>query len=236
MKYSTNADIICPSFSFRKLFPYKLIFIFVILFSSVTLSSKEISKGKVMLKSLILPGWGELSIGNKSGYAFLATEFMFWSTKLYFDQESDLRDRESYNHAVEFGHIERNNYDEQFYSDMTRYISSDKYNQDVVYARALLLYPDDREKRDQFIEDNSYDQQHYWNWDSKTRQGEFRKLRNEKLDYSELSKVMIGTLVANRVFSVINSLRISSKLNRMQLSMDYDKKLTPYLKVSVALD
>ena len=82
----------------------KAIIIVSLLLSVTFLFGKEISVRKSLFKSLILPGWGELSAGNKSGYGFIATEVALWSIKFYFANEQDLVRTQSEEHAERYAH------------------------------------------------------------------------------------------------------------------------------------
>jgi len=200
------------------------------------LFGKEISVRKSLFKSLILPGWGELSAGNKSGYGFIATEVALWSIKFYFANEQDLVRTQSEEHAERYAHLNKGDYSDDFYRNMTRFKSSGfeagGYNENIMMQAQNIS---DEEVRRKFLEKNLYGEEQYWNWDDNTRQGQFRKLRNNITDYSELTKAMTGTLIANHILSAINAARISYRAKKLDVKMSFNTKMKPYFMFSCGL-
>lgn len=214
-------------------FKRKVIFIILLLSISAVVIAQDINIRKHMLRSALIPGWGEISAGNKSGYAFLASEVILLSSRFYFVIEADLKAKASYNFAVKYAHIdpELDLSDDQYYH-MTRYTSSDfntgGYNANIVEI-AKSLYPDDLQAQTQYIEENSYSDDEYWDWDDEFKQKEYSILRKRITQYGDYVKAITGVIIANHIFSAINAFRVGSRLKNVNAQVELNSNLGPML-------
>lgn len=215
-------------------FKYKVLFIFIVIFIfTPILAQSEASKINIV-KSLIVPGWGELSLGNKSGYIFIASEAFLWLSNLYYHSESDLKLEESYQYALKYAHINPGNYGTDYYRDLSKYMSygfeTGGHNQEIV-SEAQDLFPDNPAAQQDYIQDNIYTEEYYWNWDNKNHRGKYREIRNKSLDYSEIAKSLGGAILANHLLSGLNAFRIIKKRNKLDLSMSLNNKMKPNFNI-----
>jgi len=213
----------------------KLLFIILMICIAGVSSADEINIRKHMLRSALVPGWGELSAGNKSGLAFLASEIILISSRFYFVFEADLKAKASYNFAVKYAHIdpELDLTDDQYY-DMTRYLSSGYntggYNANIVEV-AKSLYPDDLQAQTQYIQENAYNDLEYWNWDDEARQKDYSILRKRITQYGDYVKAITGAIIANHIFSAINSFRVGSHIKKLNAQVQFSKSMEPMLTI-----
>lgn len=98
----------------------KLMLIILILLCSIVIQAKVFTINP-FLKSALVPGWGQLSIGNNYGYAMLASEALFWSGYIYNNNEQKLKNKSSYDYAVKYSHINPGNYSAQYYRDLSKF-------------------------------------------------------------------------------------------------------------------
>ena len=184
-----------------------------------------------MLKSAIFPGWGELSVGHKSGYTLIAAEIILWSAKYYYLEESDFKETASFKYAIKYAHIDPSkDYDESYFGHLKKYTSSGYeaggYNAHIL-AEAEKI--EDPVAREEYIQNNIYSDEYYWNWDNKDKKKQYGVLRKRILQYSDYVQVFTGVIIANHIFSAIHSMRISSKLKRLESKVGFDKDLNPGL-------
>ena len=209
----------------------KSILILLLLFITILLSAEDVNIRKNMFRSVLVPGWGELSAGNKSGYIFLASEILLLSSRFYFVEEADLKAKASYNFAVKYAHIDPDLdlADEQYYH-MTRYLSSDfetgGYNANIVEI-AKALYPDDLQAQTQYIEENAYSDDEYWGWDDKFKQKDYSILRKRITQYGDYVKAITGAVIANHIFSALYAFRASSRLKNLNAHVLLDSNMNP---------
>ncbi|MCD4796032.1 MAG: hypothetical protein K8R49_02535 [Candidatus Cloacimonetes bacterium] len=213
-------------------FTFKLILLIVIAFVCTSLLAEEINPRINILKSAVIPGWGELSSKNSSGYIFLATELMFWSSHFYFIQEAELKDKASYNYAVKYAHIEPGDYSDQYFYHLTRYenygFETGGYNAHIVET-AKNKYPDDPVAQTEYINANIYSDDFFWEWDNDDRKHDYSILRKRITQYNDYAKAFTGAIIANHIISMINSARISSKLKRLNAGVQFDSNMNPMI-------
>ena len=140
-------------------------------------------KGKDFLKSMLLPGLGEVTSGHKSGYVSIASEVLIWSSRWYIYNEQDLKDEQSYVLALKSAHINRDiKFNEDYISKLKNYMSSGfepgGYNEEILH-KAIILYPNDKEKQDEYLNQNMIPDNLSWQWDSKEDKHDFGIMRKE---------------------------------------------------------
>ncbi|MDD4309417.1 MAG: hypothetical protein PHO32_03480 [Candidatus Cloacimonetes bacterium] len=189
---------------------------FLLIFSVLTICTlaHATSKGKMFVRSLVVPGYSQVASGNNYGYLMMASEISIIGGMLYVDKESKLLLDESYEYAIKFAHVNPGNYDSQFYYNLSRFESSgfdaNGYNAKV-RKEAMELFPYDPIAQQSYIDDNSYGDDRYWNWDDPTNRSSFNKMRNKSQDYESYAKVAIGVLILNHLVSGIDILRYSEE-------------------------
>ena len=212
-------------------FNRKLILILIILSLFSLMIAKEINTRAYMLRSAIIPGWGELAAGNKTGLVFLASEVLLLSTRFYFIEEADLKAKASYNFAVKYAHIDPDlDLSDEYYYHMSRYMNSGfntgGYNAHIVEI-AKARYPDDPEAQTQYIEENSYSDDEYWGWDNEDKQNDYSILRKRITQYGDYAKAITGAVIANHIISALNAFRVSSHLKNLNAQVQFDSNMNP---------
>lgn len=193
--------------------------------------AKEINTKTYMLRSALIPGWGELAADNKSGFIFLASEVLLLSSYFYYIEEADLKEKASFNYAVKYAHVDPNiDLTDEYYYHMSRYMSSDfdagGYNAYIVEI-AKARYPDDPEAQTQYIEENSYSDDEYWGWDDEDKQNNYSILRKRITQYGDYAKALTGAVIANHIISALNAFRISSHLKNLNAQVQFDSNMNP---------
>ncbi|MCD4828559.1 MAG: hypothetical protein K8R90_03905 [Candidatus Cloacimonetes bacterium] len=186
----------------------------------------------VLLRSLVIPGWGELSMGDPSGYVFLTTEVMLWAGRYYFTNESDITESAAHDFAVQWSGIRPGNYDEDYWLDLVRYDSSGYdaggYNESVL-RDALSRYPDDPEAQQAYIDEHAYSDMYAWDWVDREHRARFSSMRSDASQYSDYAKTVTGIIVANHLLSVLNTLRSARSRQRLEVGVQMQTDGTPCL-------
>jgi len=187
----------------------------------VTLLSAQ-SKGGLFLRSILIPGWGQIASGRNYGYAMLASEVTLISSLLYLDAEEDLKRDEAYHYALKFAHIEPGSHSEDYFRDLSKYNSSGfeagGYN-DMVRRDAIRLYPNQPDLQQQYIDANIYGEDLSWNWDNPANRTEYVSYRKKANELKDYAKVATGVLVFNHLISGIDVFRFSRKRVKAQAYM-----------------
>jgi len=190
-------------------------------------------------KSLLVPGWSQVSAGRNYGYAMLSSEVTILGSMFYLHTESSVLKQDSYEYAIKFAHLNPGSYDNEFYNNLARYGSSgyedaDGYNAFVVKT-AQQLYPYDPEQQQVYIDEHSYGDDHYWDWDSPADRSQFNKLRNRSQDFKDYALVAGGVLILNHLISAVDVMRLNAEHRRSHFSLGMKEK-TPLLVLSVELN
>lgn len=196
-------------------------------------NEEQINPLNSFLKSALIPGWGEISMGSNAGYVFFTLEFILWAGRLYFQEEVNLHEQEAYLYALQHANIKPADYDDDYLHKLTRYNSSGfgpgGYNE-YIFKQAHNLYPEDEDLRNDYILNNAIlDEELFWSWEDRDKRRIY-SIKRKNADHSrDYVKFVTGTIVANHLISAINSLRISNQLNRqrVEFSIDISKSMLP---------
>lgn len=189
-----------------------------------------------VLKSALIPGWGEVSNGSKSGFVFLASEAILWASRFYALDQKELSERKAYSYAIEYGHINPvNDYEEEYFDALKKYDNSGfepgGYNYDIV-QQATNLFPGDPNSQTEYVQLHAISDEFRWDWDSYEDRKYYAGRRTDILDYSDTVKAVSGVIIANHLISVINSARINAKSKRLRTEVTLDSKFNPGIQLS----
>lgn len=194
------------------------ILVVIFLFSAMCLHAAPSRKAKSFLKSIIVPGWGELSNGDKAGYVHLAAEVLLFSTKYYYQKQADIATTNAEDYALKYSGIQSMDISEQHKIDLGKYDSSgygtNGYNSFVLQGMNYN-YPNlsDQEKID-YLAENTYSDELGWNWDSGAHRAKYRVYRKDNQDFSDKAKVMTSAIVLNHLASGIHSMISTARYNK----------------------
>ena len=158
-------------------------------------------------KSLLFPGWGELSLNqNSRGQKLMAADIILWLTvfngkNLSKNYESDYRAFASEHAGVNWSHT-----DYLFAVDIGYYKDLNHYNSAKARQRSLELETDlngglIREYGHAIYPENGdFD----WQWDSDSNRKSYKDIRISSANWDKYANFAIAGLLVNRVISVID--------------------------------
>jgi len=158
-------------------------------------------------KSLLFPGWGELSLNqNSRGQKLMAADIILWLTvfngkNLSKNYESDYRAFASEHAGVNWSHT-----DYLFAVDIGYYEDLNDYNSAKARQRSLELETDlngglIREYGHAIYPENGdFD----WQWDSDSNRKSYKDMRISSANWDKYANFAIAGLLVNRVISVID--------------------------------
>ena len=168
-----------------------------------------------VFKSLVLPGWGEYSLGNQiRGRIFVLSETMLLLAILGSYSVSKRQDTEFKAYAAEHAGISPVGKDRQFWVDIGNYSSLLAFNEEHLRWRDFnALYEDN----DTWT----------WSWDSNDNRERFENMRIASDSWMLRSSFFIGGVVLNHIVSAIDALYLSkiSNIKETVVFANYD----PYL-------
>jgi hypothetical protein len=161
------------------------------------------SVGLATLYSLLVPGMGELYVGEfgSSGKYFLGAEGALWLTYGVFDvYGNSLRD-DSRAFAVTHAGADISGKDDQYYVDLGNFVSTAAYNEKKLRDREV---------------DKLYDPAagYTWQWDSDASRATFRDRRVASDNMYNNRKFIVAAVLINHVASAINAARAAIAHNR----------------------
>jgi hypothetical protein len=211
-------------------------FSLILIILSCSLLPAEVNIRSAVVKSALVPGWGELSLNNKTGYAFLTAEIALWAINFYYNQEIDIKDKASRNYAIKYAGVDPTiEFNEKYLYHIHRYISSGYetggYNAKIV-QQAINLYPDDPVAQTNYIEANVYDDDHYWYWENTDRKYNYSIMRKRINQYEGYLKGISGVIIANHLFSALNTLLLANKLSQLEFSLYMNENCNTFFQAS----
>jgi len=154
-----------------------------------------------VVKSLIVPGWGQMDFDRKTGIVMMAAEVAGWG--YYFTLHRRQLDARQTYMAIAYDHSGATSFsDERIFALLENYPERDFYIMDL-YAEARVLYPDDPEAREQYVRLNSIDAD--WEWDSIStffRYQDYRIMEREVVS----QKAIVGFVIfSNHIISALHA-------------------------------
>ena len=149
-------------------------------------------KSKAMARSLLLPGLGEMSVGQRRiGKIFTVVEIGLWLAlaESYWSRNMYQSRLEAY--ASVHAGISLNGRDDTFMLNVGNYVSTEAYNEAKQRERlAGDVYPND----DNFV----------WRWDSNENREQYGDYWSRRNRAGEIALFAMGGMVLNRIISVID--------------------------------
>ena len=154
-----------------------------------------------VVKSLVLPGWGEYSLDNQiRGRIFVLSETVLLLAILGSYSVSQRQDTEFRAYAAEHAGISPDGKDRQFWVDIGNYSSLLAFNEEHLRWRDFnALY-----------EDNDI---WGWAWDSGNNRERFENMRIASDSWRLRGSFLIGGVVLNHIVSAIDALYLSKISN-----------------------
>jgi hypothetical protein len=200
----------------------KIIFLTLLVVSSLQLYSQNVSTPKAIMFSAILPGSGHLYIqkNTKAGMYF-ASEIGIIYSFFRFKAEKDWVTNSYKKYAYSTIGLDSNS-TENRYQLVQEYYNSEEYNENVkAYARDVYLIfqsppsdPNEPQTYYEFLDENLITDEEGWHWQSLDNWKRYRDLRYKKQDYEILKNFSLAALILNRFISVIDVAISSRKINK----------------------
>jgi hypothetical protein len=170
------------------------------------------SEGGAMAMSAILPGSGELYVGERSGFLFLLAEVAGWTGYLVFKQRADDRRAEAHDYAG-------NPNDPQSPWSFERWAEATQED-----ATALeQIYASDPNAFYRLIGE---DAQYAAGWSGADTRGVFDSLQRSADRRRTASRLAAGGLWLNHVISAVDALR-AARIHNLPLSRNIQLRLKP---------
>jgi len=151
-----------------------------------------------IVKSLIVPGWGQYDLDNRTrGNIFISTEIIGLALSTFCMVQSNSAEDTYLALAAEHAGVTTDGKDYQYWVDIGNYNSIDDYNDEHLRWREF---------------DNIYQLNDKWNWkwDADKNRDKFEDHRIKSDKYTLATKFIIGGIVLNHIISAIDALYLQN--------------------------
>jgi len=170
--------------------------------SSILQTSSYSSPGKAFLKSLLFPGWGELSAGaKKRGTSFLLAEGILWSSFAALQVYGNWKQNDLENFAIERADVNSTGKSKSFYSDVSNFFNIYEYNEEKRRFR-------------QYDEVYPVDEDHFWQWKNEQDQDKFDEMRSSNEVAKRNATLVIGGILVNHIISSVDAIWVTHQANK----------------------
>ncbi len=190
------------------------------------------------IKSLILPGWGELALEKEvRGKSFLYTEAALIISAYSFYNLSNSYKSDYTAYAMEHANVNLDNQDYMFALDVGSNDNIVDFNTTKRRQRSLLMNLDSNGNiireygREVYPKGGDYD----WDWDSNSSRETFNSMRIKSINYEKYVSFTLAGMILNRIISLIDVMILEkqddSKISSVIIPKGYDgMELQLYIK------
>ncbi len=160
--------------------------------TTAPLSEKKISLGGAFLRSALIPGWGQKSLGARSGARnFFVAEVGLIAGVAAFNVYGNWLEDDMRTLASEHAGSAVNGKADQYFVDVGNFLSLEEYNQSRLQNRDVQ---------------NLYDPAtHAWRWDTDGNRLRFKQLRLNSDRAHAKAELVIAAVLANHIISGIHA-------------------------------
>ncbi len=210
----------------------KTVLLLVLLALLCLLTAQEkVSTLKAMALSAILPGGGDIFMGNyQKGAAFISAEVLIWFAYFRLEQERDWAVDSYQDYASAYAEVPRGQ-DDSYYQRIQNYYSSDDYNEEVIRdaRNYYLIYSNDQDAYQEYLDRYLIVEEEAWKWESQSNWREYKRRRTRKQDMEIYANFALGAALLNRVVSIIATAGSARKYNH-ELQMLKNVSIEPDLR------
>jgi len=170
----------------------------------------ELSVGKAVGYSLLLPGLGSWYAGNQSqAVVFFAIEAAIWAGFIVSNVQADQRQETYEEYATLFAGVSSTGHSDDYYGLLREYDSWVDYEAELVLDARIAGYggsnnPDlGQEALERYFIENRVSDFDEWQWQSIDHKVQFQEMRSSSKNADRRADFMIAAAVANRLVASI---------------------------------
>ena len=176
------------------------ILLFLVCLTYCLSQNEPIKKGSSILKSIVLPGWGNLSAGNKTtGYIHMGAELTLWLGYVYNRKLRDNAIADYQNFARSSLNLNFSNYPSNYYETIASYNSYEQY-------KIIQLARGDNPN-------SLLPEKFQWQWDSDSERRFYNEKFNEATKFERNISLWFYGMAANRLISILTTNRDVKRAN-----------------------
>jgi hypothetical protein len=189
-------------------------------------------RARVMLQSLTVPGWGQVTTGHPgAAKTFFLIETGIWVSFAAFEIQESMRMESSIRTAQLFAGIDLHGRSDEYRRIVGSYPSSDEYNRLVVYRDAANLYYSDPAAYRAYIAAHEITGSNAWNWVDPDSYSRYSSQRKSSQKAGLRANTALALALANRLISAIHAAgasgHVAPKSNSLRLELVPDFAQVP---------
>ncbi len=191
---------------------------------------KQISRGKAIGASLLLPGLGQLYTGHKGrATVFFVADAVIWLSFIALRVQGDVRQDRYITYAELYADIySAQGKPDWYYRNLGSYNSSDDYEHDIARS-ARAIYGDDLEAREAYVARERPSPDEAWVWRANANRLEYSEMRKGSRDSYHRASLTLGLALLNRVISAVDAARLAGKSGSQALYVEPGADGTHYV-------
>jgi len=189
-------------------------------------------RARVMLQSLTVPGWGQVTTGHPgAAKTFFLIETGIWVSFAAFEVQESIRMESSVRTAQLFAGIDLHGRSDEYRRIVGSYPNSDEYNRLVVYRDAANLYFNDPAAYRAYIAAHQISGSNAWSWSDPDSYARYSAQRKSSQKAGLRANTALALALANRLVSAIHaasaSTRAAPRPSSLRLELVPDFAQTP---------
>ncbi len=171
--------------------------------SPISTSGKKVNRGGAMLRSLVIPGWGESYLGyHGTARAFFWADVALWTTVIGLETYSRWRQDQFVSFAASHAGAQMAGKSDGFYADIGNYTDTEAYNEVKLRNRDYeAVYSDPA---------------YFWAWDSDQNRMDYDHIRIQSRSAHNKVFFFIGAAALNRLISLVDSGKKATEMMRSE--------------------
>jgi hypothetical protein len=167
---------------------------------------RKATRGGAMLRSLLVPGWGESYLGyHRTARTFFWADVALWTTVIGLEVYSRWKEDQFLSFGATHSGAQMSGKTDRFYADIGDYLNTEAYNEAKLRQRAF----------DDLYTDPSY----FWAWDTDANRQEYDHIRVQSGSAHNKIFFFIGAAALNRLISAIDTGKKATDMLREQQGM-----------------
>ena len=167
-------------------------YLLLIILCTTYLTAQMQVNAKAKLQSLVLPGWGEQTLGeSKRAQGFFIREATFWLIYIGVKKTSDWYESDYIAFAELHADVDMAGKNYLFAVNLGHYDSFEQYNDTKERQRQV----ENKYEKDKGLE---------WQWDNSANRIQYDEMRIKSVTYDKYAKFAVGGLILHRLVSFID--------------------------------
>lgn len=181
-------------------------------------------RGGAMLRSAVLPGWGQMHLGHSTrGIIFMSVDLVTWAgVGLSYLEGTFKRDDYTWLAMSEAG-ISVGGRSSDFLDDISDFDSSMEYN-DYIHRLARYYYPDDPQAQRNYFDTHARYGDDSWDWTSDEARAQFADRLQDSREWFRRSLYIAAFAIVNRAVSVIDASLLDESRPGMYTALSFPER------------